>query len=112
MRNAKGKDILWVLAFRYGKKDGAFMDLQRYTDKAREAVLAAQALATEYNQSQIEPEHLLLSLLEQDGGVVPQIFMKLNVSVSEAAGRLEAAVKALPRMTGATQQTGLSACLA
>ncbi len=84
------------------------MNLQRYTEKAQEAVLAAQSLATEYNQSQIEPEHLLLALLEQDGGVVPQIFMKLNVSVSEAAGRLRAAVQALPRITGATQQPSVS----
>ncbi len=48
------------------------MNLQRYTEKAQEALLAAQSLATEYNQSQIEPEHLLLALLEQDGGVVPR----------------------------------------
>ncbi len=84
------------------------MNLQRYTEKAQEALLAAQSLATEYNQSQIEPEHLLLALLEQDGGVVPQIFMKLNVSVSEAAGRLRAAVQALPRITGTTQQPSVS----
>jgi ATP-dependent Clp protease ATP-binding subunit ClpB len=84
------------------------MNLQRYTEKAQEALLGAQSLATEYNQSQIEPEHLLLALLEQDGGVVPQIFMKLNVSVSEANARLRAAVQALPRLSGATQQPSVS----
>ena len=45
------------------------MDLNRFTEKAQEAVLAARSLATRAGQQQIEPEHLLLALLEQDAGI-------------------------------------------
>src|SRR4051794_29087874 len=84
------------------------MNLQKYTEKAQEAVLAAQSLATNYNQTEIQPEHLLLALLEQEGGVVPQVFTKLNVSPTEAAARMRAAVERLPRVSGATQQPYVS----
>ncbi len=46
------------------------MNLNRYTEKSQEAVLAAQQLAEDHSHSQIVPEHLLVSLLEQKGGVV------------------------------------------
>ena len=53
------------------------MDLSRYTQKAQEAILAAQSLAEEHNHSQIEPDHLLLALLRQRDGVVPQVIIGL-----------------------------------
>ena len=46
--------------------------------------------------------------MEQDGGVVPQVFTKLNVSPTEAAARIRAAVERLPRVSGATQQPYVS----
>ena len=56
------------------------MKLDRLTQKAQEALVDAQERALRYNHSQIEPEHLLASLLEQEGGVVPQIVQKLGCS--------------------------------
>ncbi len=76
------------------------MNLQKYTEKAQEAVQGALSLATEYNNTQIEPEHLLLALLEQDGGVVPTILIRLNVSVSALAADTRAEIERLARMTG------------
>ena len=55
-------------------------DLNKYTDKAREAVLGAQSLAQEANHNQVEPEHLLAALLSQSDGVVPQLIDKLGLS--------------------------------
>ncbi|HIC93646.1 MAG TPA: hypothetical protein EYP09_05290, partial [Anaerolineae bacterium] len=49
------------------------MNLNKFTEKAQEALFEAQNLATEYDHSQIEPEHLLLALVAQADGVVPQI---------------------------------------
>jgi ATP-dependent Clp protease ATP-binding subunit ClpB len=49
------------------------MDLNKYTEKAHEAVLAAQRLADEASHAQIEPEHLLVALVEQREGVVPEL---------------------------------------
>jgi ATP-dependent Clp protease ATP-binding subunit ClpA len=52
------------------------LNLNKFTEKAQEAILEAQGLAAQYNHSQIDPEHLLLSLLQQTDGVVPQIVQK------------------------------------
>ena len=49
------------------------MNLDKFTQKAQEAVLDAQRLAGENQQQQIEPEHLLLALLRQADGVAPQV---------------------------------------
>ncbi len=56
------------------------MKIERFTDKAREAVSEAAELAKQHNNSQIEVEHLLAALLSQEGGVVPQV-------IQESAGR-------------------------
>jgi ATP-dependent Clp protease ATP-binding subunit ClpB len=53
-------------------------NLNRYTNKAQEAVIRAQSLAGELNHSQVDPEHLLLALVEQKDGVVPQVLLKLG----------------------------------
>ena len=55
------------------------MNFNRFTEKAQEAVLSAQRAAEERSHTQVEPEHLLLALVEQDDGVVPQILNKLGV---------------------------------
>ncbi len=55
------------------------MNINRFTEKAQEAVLSAQRAAEERSHTQVEPEHLLLALVEQDDGVVPQILNKLGV---------------------------------
>ena len=54
------------------------MNLNKFTEKAQEAVLASQQLASELNHAQLEPEHLLVTLLEQPEGVVPTVLQKLN----------------------------------
>jgi ATP-dependent Clp protease ATP-binding subunit ClpB len=65
------------------------MNLNKFTEKAQEAVIAAQSLAAEMNHAQMEPEHLLVTLTEQQGGVVPSVLRKLNVDPAQvaAAGR-------------------------
>ena len=54
------------------------MNLKRYTEKAQAAVLAAQELANRSHHPQIEPEHLLLTLVDQPDGVVPSVLRKLG----------------------------------
>ena len=56
------------------------MNLNKFTEKAQEAVLQAQRLAEEYSHSEIQPYHLLLALMVQEGGVVPQITRHLSVN--------------------------------
>jgi ATP-dependent Clp protease ATP-binding subunit ClpB len=88
------------------------MDLNRYTQKAQEAILAAQNLAEEYRHSQIEPEHLLLALLRQSDGVVPQVIGKLGGNPATLAAAVERDLEQKPQVYGATTQTGLSRALA
>ena len=55
------------------------MNLKRYTEKSQEAVLAAQQLAERHHHPQIEPEHLLVALVDQPDGVVPAVLRRLGV---------------------------------
>jgi ATP-dependent Clp protease ATP-binding subunit ClpB len=61
------------------------MNLNKFTEKAQEAVVAAPQLASEMNHSQVEPEHLLVTLAEQQGGVVPSVLRKINVDPGQLA---------------------------
>lgn len=88
------------------------MRLDRYTQRAQEAVLSAQQTAVEYNQSQIEPEHLLLALLNQPEGVVPEIMAQLGLNASALQGQLEADLARRPKAYGSNVQPGVSGTLA
>jgi ATP-dependent Clp protease ATP-binding subunit ClpB len=72
----------------------------RYTQKSEEALLGAQALAERNGNSQIEPEHLLLALLDQGDGVVPQVLAKLNIAGGALAQQVRAEIAKLPRVSG------------
>ncbi len=62
------------------------MNINKFTEKAREAVAKAIELAKQSNNPQVEPEHLLVALVEQPDGIVPELLRKMNVDVA-AAGR-------------------------
>jgi ATP-dependent Clp protease ATP-binding subunit ClpB len=83
------------------------MDINKYTEKAQEAVLGAQRLAEQMNHSQIEPEHLLVALVEQQDGIVPGLIRKLNVEPAEVAAAARDLLAKLPQAYGGSQP-GLS----
>ncbi|HEY3058041.1 MAG TPA: ATP-dependent chaperone ClpB [Chloroflexota bacterium] len=68
------------------------MDLNKLTEKAQEAIAAAQRLAESRRNTQVEPEHLLLALVRQEAGVVPTVLEKLGVRPAQLTQRLEATV--------------------
>ncbi|MGC9357280.1 MAG: Clp protease N-terminal domain-containing protein, partial [Anaerolineae bacterium] len=84
------------------------MDLKRYTEKAQEALLRAQGLAQEYGHPEIAPQHLLLSLLEQQEGVVPQVVLRLGTDPQRVVSDLRQSLDRRPRARGATSQVALS----
>jgi ATP-dependent Clp protease ATP-binding subunit ClpB len=84
------------------------MDLNRYTEKAQEALARAQSLAGEYSHGQIEGEHLLLSLLRQSDGVVPLIVQGLGLQSEMLAQQIEGELARKPQVYGGTAQVGLS----
>ncbi|HEY73052.1 MAG: ATP-dependent chaperone ClpB [Chloroflexi bacterium] len=84
------------------------MDLDKFTQKAQEAVIGAQSLAEEYNHSQIEPEHLLLALLRQPEGIAPQVIKKLEADPAQMAQSLAGELQLKHKVYGATAQVGLT----
>jgi len=84
------------------------MNLSRFTEKAQEAVLESQNLAQSLGHQTIEPEHLLLSLIRQSDGIVPQVLQKLNQSPEQLAAILERDLNTRPRVSGSNVQAGLS----
>jgi ATP-dependent Clp protease ATP-binding subunit ClpB len=83
-------------------------DTNRFTQKSQEAIFAAQNLAEKNNNSIVEPEHLLLALLEQNEGVIPQLLNKLDISGSRIATQTKANLERKPKMTGAAAQLAYS----
>src|SRR5918999_934812 len=65
------------------------MNINKYTEKAQEAIFNAQKLAEERNHTQLEAEHLLLALLQQADGVVEQILGKLGVDSNPIIAQLQ-----------------------
>ncbi len=83
-------------------------DTNRFTQKSQEAILTAQTMAERNGNSQVEPEHLLLTLLEQGDGVVPQVLTKLNLAVGALVQKTRQEVNRFPRISGANVQLTIS----
>jgi len=83
------------------------MNLNKLTEKAHEALVEAQNLAGEYNHGQIEPVHLLLSLLQQSDGVVPQVVTALGIDLRQISRDVQQELQNLPKVYGAATQVGI-----
>ena len=79
------------------------MDLNKYTQKAQEAVIAAQQLATDLSHPQIEPEHLLVALAEQRDGVVPELLRKMAADPAAIAAGARELLGKIPQAYGGSQ---------
>ncbi len=83
-------------------------NINRFTQKSQEAMVAAQNLAERNGNSQVEPEHLLLALLEQSDGVVPQVLSKLNLAVGVLKQQVTTEINRMPRVSGSGVQINIS----
>ncbi|MDQ3809166.1 MAG: AAA family ATPase, partial [Chloroflexota bacterium] len=83
------------------------MNLNKLTEKAQEAIATAQRLAEDRRHTQLEPEHLLSALVEQDAGVVPAVLEKLSIPAVQVRQRLEAILDGFARAQS-TQQVYVS----
>ncbi|MCI0551240.1 MAG: AAA family ATPase [Anaerolineae bacterium] len=73
------------------------MRFDRFTERAQEAAQRAAEVIQRYGHNQIDTEHILLALIEQPGGVIPQILEKLSVSPEALTERLDATLRASPK---------------
>ena len=87
------------------------MRFDRFTLKAQEAVQSAQEIAQSYNHQEVNPEHLLLALLQQEEGVVIPIIQKLGANVTAIRHDLEEELQKVPKVQGAGMEMYLSSAL-
>ena len=84
------------------------MNLDKYTQKSQEAILAAQGLAQEYQHQNIEPIHLLLALVQQEDGIVPAIVTKVSGGTQALQDELIKELTKQPKIQGGNVEVGLS----
>ncbi len=77
------------------------MDFNRFTEKLQDGLRSAQSLAARYGQQQLDVEHLLLALIEQEGGLAQSVFTKSGLNLKTVHQRLVQEIEKLPRVSGA-----------
>ncbi|MGH7642696.1 MAG: ATP-dependent chaperone ClpB [Candidatus Dormibacteria bacterium] len=78
------------------------MQLERLTQRSREALESAQELAQELQHPEVEPEHLLLALVDQADGVVVPLLRQVEVAPDQVRARLQTDLDGRPKQQGAT----------
>jgi ATP-dependent Clp protease ATP-binding subunit ClpB len=76
------------------------MDINRFTEKLQESIRAAQSKAGRYSHQQLDVEHLLLSLLEQEGGLAGSILTRAGVDVNAIRTSFQQEIDRLPKVSG------------
>ena len=76
------------------------MDMNKLTRKSQEALAATQALASEYNHQQVDTIHLLYALLNDSGGLIPQLLKRIGVNLEALNKTVNNELEKLPRVTG------------
>ena len=79
------------------------MDLGKTTQKVQEALQQAQVKALRYGHQEVDAEHVLFALLEQEGGLVPRLIESMGTSVPVIRAQLEQELEKRPRVQGATE---------
>jgi ATP-dependent Clp protease ATP-binding subunit ClpB len=78
------------------------MDMNRLTERLREAISAAQSKAIRYSHQQVDVEHLLAALLEQENGLAGAILAKAGINTDVLRQRLEEELDRMPKVAGPT----------
>ena len=81
------------------------MNIQKFTQKSVEAIQNAQSLAVENQNAQVEQQHILLALVNQEDSLIKELLKKMGVSENFEI-ELNKQVEAMPKMTGGARQSG------
>jgi len=82
------------------------MDLNRLTQASQEALAQAQTLAVRFGHQEIDAEHLLLALLEQEGGLAPRLLSRLNADVEALRADVQSELERRPAVSGRGAELG------
>ena len=79
------------------------MDINKLTQKAQQAVQAAREVSVRFGHQEVDVEHLLLALLLQEDGLVPQVIKKAGAAVADVQARVEQELASRPHVSGDTE---------
>lgn len=79
------------------------MNIQKFTQKSIEAINNCEKLAYDYGNQEIEQEHLLLSLLEQEDGLIPKLIEKMEIDLNYFTNDARTLVEQRTKVSGAGQ---------
>jgi len=82
------------------------MDISRFTQKTQEALAEAQNIAVRYGHQEVDGEHLLLALLEQEGGLFPRLLQKMDIPLESFKEQVEGALSKKPHIKGLGREMG------
>ncbi len=82
------------------------MDLNRFTEKSQEALQNAQSRAVRLGHQEVDVPHLLLSLCEQDGGLIPRLLTKAEVSLDAVKNALQQELDKRPSVSSSGGEAG------
>lgn len=87
------------------------MNIQKFTQKSLEAVQSAQNLAIENQNAQVEEEHLILALLEQENSLIKELLRKINTN-EKIEEELKIKLSKMPKITGGARPKDRNICIA
>ena len=82
------------------------MDMNRMTQKTQEAIQSAQSLAVRFGHVEVDVEHLLLALLEQEGGLVSRLIERLDIDPKAVVAAIRSGLQRLPVVSGPGAEPG------
>ncbi len=82
------------------------MDVNKFTQKSQEAIQNAQNIAVRYGHVELDVEDLLLALLEQDDGLIPRVFARMDVPVGPVLSEVERELERRPKVSGPGAEAG------
>ena len=80
------------------------MNAQKFTKKALEALGSAQNIAIENQNMQVMPEHLLYALVDQDGGLIPNLLRRTGTDTDKLLAMLDSAISKMPAVSGSGRE--------
>lgn len=82
------------------------MDLNRMTEKTQEAIMGAQSIAVNHSHQQVDVDHLLLALLNQEDGITPRVLEKLQIPTQQLTNDLNRILAKKPQVSGGGVEAG------
>ena len=78
------------------------MNIEKYTQNAQNAIMECQNIASEEGHQQLDGEHLHLSVMMQNDGLIPKLLTMMDVNIGEVVGELQNEMEKLPKVSGAS----------